>query len=121
MTASLLIIGLIWFVTLENTAITTIDPLPVDEVYQLSISADVGDADTGLEVWESQDCGECHGKDAQGTPGTLNIGIANTSLLFEEFVEKVRRGPADMSAYSPRQISDEELAHIYTWLQSLNE
>lgn len=120
-TASLLIIGLMWFITLENTAITTIDPVPVDEVYELSVSADIGNAETGLTVWESQDCVECHGADAEGTPGTLNIGIANTSLLFEEFVAKVRRGPADMTAYSPRQISDEDLAHVYAWLQSLDE
>jgi len=119
--SSLLIIGLMWFITLENTAITTIDPVPIDEVYELTISADVGNADTGLEVWESQDCAECHGAGAQGTPGTLNIGIANTSLTFEEFVDKVRRGPADMGAYSPRKISDEDLAHIYAWLQSLDK
>jgi len=120
-TASLLIIGLMWFITLENTAITTIDPVPVNEVLELSVSAEIGNAEVGLTVWESQDCAECHGADAEGTPGTLNIGIANTSLLFEEFVAKVRRGPADMTAYSPRQISDEDLAHVYAWLQSLDE
>ncbi len=119
--SSLLIIGLMWFITLENTAITTIDPVPVDEVYELSVSADIGDVDTGLSVWESQDCSECHGDDAQGTPGTLNIGVANTMLSFEDFVEKVRRGPADMTAYSARKISDEDLAHVYAWLQSLDQ
>ena len=118
--SSILIIGLMWFITLENTSITTIDPVPVDEVYELSVDASIGDVDTGSLVWESLDCAECHGEDAMGTPGTLNIGIANTELTFEEFANKVRRGPADMSAYSTRQISDEDLAHIYAWLQSLD-
>lgn len=120
-TATVLIVGLVWFITFENTAITTIDPVPVGVITELTASVDDGDAETGQAIWESLECMTCHGEDALGTPGTLNVGIANTPLSFEEFVSKVRHGPADMPAYSLRQISDEDLAHIYAWLQSLGE
>lgn len=118
--ATILIIGLMFFITFENTAITTIDPIPANNP-ELSVSADVGVAETGQMVWMAQDCASCHGENAEGTPGTLNVGIANTALSFEEFAAKVRQGPADMKAYSIRQISDGDLAHIYAWLQSLGD
>jgi cytochrome b subunit of formate dehydrogenase len=121
-TASILVVGLILFVTFEDTAITTIDPIPVNvDIAALTVSADAGVAETGQLVWAEQDCATCHGDNAEGTPGTLNIGIAHTTLTFEEFVLKVRLGPADMKAYSARVLPDEDLAHVYAWLQSLED
>jgi cytochrome b subunit of formate dehydrogenase len=121
-TASILVVGLILFVTFEDTAITTIDPIPVNvDIAALTVSADAGVAETGQLVWAEQDCATCHGDNAEGTPGTLNIGIVHTTLTFEEFVLKVRLGPADMKAYSARVLPDEDLAHVYAWLQSLED
>jgi cytochrome b subunit of formate dehydrogenase len=120
--SSLLIIGLMWFITFEKSAITTINPIAVnDTVNALSVTADIGDAESGLTVWETLDCSSCHGDNALGTPGMLNIGIANTPLTFDTFVSKVRSGPADMVAYSIRDISNEDLAHLYQWLKSIED
>lgn len=116
---SLLTIGLIWFVTFEDTAIETIDPVAIDPDAPLLVSADVGNPATGGNLWMAQECQTCHGENAEGAPGPLNVPLANTSLSFEAFVEAVRSGPADMRAYSRRDISDEEVAHIYAWVQSL--
>lgn len=120
--SSILIAGLVWFVTLEDTAITTIEPVPISvQIEELSVSADIGVVETGQELWTAQNCSSCHGDNAEGTPGTLNIGVANTSLSFEDFAATVRRGPADMPTHTVRQLSDEGLAHLYVWLQSLGE
>lgn len=117
--SSILIVGLMWFVTFEDTAITTIEPVPENASEELTVSADIGDVVTGAVVWENQNCMVCHGEDALGAEGSLNVAIAGTPLTFEEFVNTVRRGPADMPAYTSRLISDEDLAHLYAWLQSL--
>jgi len=119
--SSLLIVGLMWFITFEETAITTIEPVSTNAGAALTVSADIGDVDTGLAVWENQNCMVCHGEDALGAEGSLNVAIANIDLSFEDFVTTVRRGPADMPAYSPQAISDEDLAHLYAWLKSLAE
>lgn len=117
--SSVLIVGLMWFVTFEDTAITTIEPVEINAGEELTVSADMGDVDTGAAIWRRETCMECHGEDALGAEGALNVAIAGTSLSFEDFVTTVRRGPADMPAFSHRDISDEDLAHLYAWLQSL--
>lgn len=116
--STVLIMGLMWFITFEDTAITTIDPIAVDNT-EITVSADVGEVNEGLVVYDNLECAECHGAEADGMPGTLNIPIATTHLSFEEFVYQTRRGPADMPSYNSRSVSDEDLAHIYAWLQSL--
>jgi hypothetical protein len=50
----------------------------------------------------------------------MNIILAGTHVSFEAFVDSVRRGPADMHPYSADQISDEQLAHLYAWLGTLD-
>ncbi|MAU09733.1 MAG: hypothetical protein CL607_07930 [Anaerolineaceae bacterium] len=116
---TLLVLGLIFFVTFEDTAITTVDPAVVVEAPDVvEVSAEDGVAETGAEVWASLNCNECHGENAEGGEGRLNVALANTSLTFDEFVAAVRRGPADMKAYSVRDVSDLDLAHLYAWLQS---
>lgn len=116
---TLLVLGLIFFVTFEDTAITTVDPAVVVEAPEVvEVSAEDGVAETGAGVWASLNCSECHGENAQGGEGRLNVALANTSLTFDEFVAAVRRGPADMKAYSVLDVSDLDLAHLYVWLQS---
>ncbi|MCA9892935.1 MAG: c-type cytochrome [Anaerolineae bacterium] len=116
---TLLVLGLLFFVTFEQTAITTVDPAVVVQTDQtLEVSADEGNAETGAAVWASLNCSECHGDNAQGGEGRLNVALANTALSFEDFVAAVRRGPADMKAYSVLDVSDLDLAHLYAWLQS---
>ena len=115
---SLLVLGLVWFVTFEDTAIITIEPVVQAQDTPLTVSADSGDAAIGAELWQTLECMECHGADARGGEGPLNVSIANTSLSFEEFVATVRRGPADMPAFPHSEISDEDLANLYAWLES---
>lgn len=115
----LLVGGLIWFVTLERTAITTIPrSLQVIDA-PITVSADIGDPAQGAELWQTLECRECHGEQAEGASESMDIILAGTEIEFEAFVTSVRRGPADMPAYPPGEISDEQLAHVYAWLTSL--
>ena len=116
--ATILILGLIWFVTFEQTAIPTIEPVASAPESLQGITAADGDPAIGAQLWVTQDCGSCHGDKAQGGVGPLNVGLANTALPFEDFVAEVRRGPADMAAYSEAELSTLDLAHIYAWLHA---
>ncbi len=116
--SALLVSALVWFVTFEESAITTVPRLAVRET-TLSVDAEaVGVAAEGEALWSRLPCSGCHGERAQGREG-LNVPLAGLELDFADFVAQVRRGPADMPAFPPEQLSDTELAHLWTWLRSL--
>ena len=120
---TIILVGLlIRFVTVETTAIETVPRVvsTSDADAALTVSADDGDIDAGAAHWQELPCSTCHGSDASGLPGALNIALAGTSLDFEVFVQRVRSGPADMPAYPRSEISDQQLADLYVWLQSLD-
>lgn len=111
--------GLIWFVTFEQTAIATLPNPLADTRPQVSVSEDVGNPSEGAALWQTLECKECHGDNAEGTERSINVMLAGTKISFEAFVDAVRRGPADMHPFSRDQITDEQLAHLYAWLRSL--
>ena len=84
----------------------------------MNVSADSGDAVAGAAAWETLECMRCHGENAEGGAGALNVALAGTDLDFDDFVLKVRSGPADMRAYPPAEISNATLADVYAWLRS---
>lgn len=115
----ILVSGLIWFVTSEQTAITTIPRELSERAASLTVSEDSGDPAVGAQLWQTLPCQDCHGGNAQGTERTMNVLLAGTRMSFMAFVDTVRRGPADMHPFPTSQISDEELAHLYAWLRSI--
>lgn len=115
----ILVSGLIWFVTFEQTAINTIPNALADTRPQLTVSEDVGSIPEGAALWQSLECQSCHGEQAEGTERSIGVTLAGTRISFSAFVDAVRRGPADMHPFSQEQISDEQLADLYVWLRSL--
>ena len=116
----LLVGGLIWFVSFEQTAIPTIPRgLSVSNPI-VSVSADAGNPTDGAALWQTLECKNCHGDNAAGTDKSLNVILAGTHISFEAFVDAVRRGPADMHPFSADEISDQQLADIYEWLRTLD-
>lgn len=115
----LLVAGLIWFVTFEQTAIETIPNPLADTRPEITVSEDVGIAAQGEALWQTLECRQCHGDNAEGTERSINVTLAGTRISFEAFVDAVRRGPADMHPFSQDQITDEQLAHLYAWLRRL--
>ena len=119
--ATLLVIGLVWFVTYEQTAILTVaresaltQPINVDQLLRIANS------ERGLQLWQTAGCTECHGQQAEGGDGLLNIPLAGTTHDIETFIGYVRRGPADMPSFTPSEVSNEDAADIWRWLTSLD-
>ena len=120
---TIILVGfLIRFVTLESTAIETVPRIVTQENLDapLEATADDGDVEAGAVLWQEVNCSECHGANAEGVEGPLNIPLANIPLDFETFVREIRRGPADMPAVLPAELSDKQLSDLYAWLQSLD-
>ncbi len=109
----ILVATTVYFVSFEETAIETVprQPVPVEE-----IDASIGDPVQGAEVWQSLPCQECHGADAEGAePIPALRGIETDILTFET---AIRRGPADMHAFTGNQLSTNDIAHLYAYLRA---
>ncbi|MBN1963172.1 MAG: c-type cytochrome [Anaerolineae bacterium] len=118
--ATVLLLALVWFITFEDTAIATVPRQRIEVDVPVSVSGDIGDPALGAELWGTLNCQACHGDQGQGDPRLFAATIAGTQLSFEDFAATVRRGPADMPAYGPAQLEDEQLAHLWAWLRSLD-
>ncbi|MBN1563824.1 MAG: c-type cytochrome [Anaerolineae bacterium] len=111
----ILVAGLIYFVSFEESAISTVPRLSAAGE-TIDVHPDIGDPVIGAQLWTATGCDACHGARGEGTEGLANFSIAGTSLSFEAFATSVRRGPAEMPAYGKQQLSDEDLAHLWVWL-----
>ena len=79
-----------------------------------------GDADRGKLVYMADGCFLCHGRVGQGGGYNTPVpSLAKTELPFEPFKLQLRKPADDMPAYSTAVISDEQIADIYAYVQSL--
>ncbi len=75
------------------------------------------DAEHGFELYESVECSACHGSDAQGMMGPA---LAGTRLSLAEVRQQVRSPSSRrMPAFSVEELSDEDLADIFAYLNGL--
>ncbi|MBC7236251.1 MAG: c-type cytochrome [Chloroflexi bacterium] len=81
-----------------------------------AVGSELGDAAAGAQIWADAPCKNCHGAEAQGQTAPR---LAGTGLSLEQMVATVRQGRGRMPAFDESRIGDEELRHIYAWLQSL--
>jgi mono/diheme cytochrome c family protein len=81
-----------------------------------------GNAENGKKVFEKLGCSRCHGSAGEGMGASGKEArppkIASTHLPLREFVRSVRKPNGQMPPFSARQVSDSELADVYTFLQS---
>jgi mono/diheme cytochrome c family protein len=82
-----------------------------------------GDAQNGKKVFEKLGCSACHGTLGEGKPAAGKESgipkIAATHLSLAEFVHSVRKPKGAMPAFEANQVSDTELADVYSFLQSV--
>ncbi|HTS25911.1 MAG TPA: cytochrome c [Bryobacteraceae bacterium] len=76
-----------------------------------------GNAENGKRLFARDGCYECHGYAAQGSRDGPRL--AATSLPAQVVINYVRRPFGAMPAYTPKVLSDHELADIYAFLKSL--
>lgn len=82
--------------------------------------APTGDIANGKKVYLADGCFMCHGRVGQG--GAYNGPapvLAKTEMPFEGFKGQLRQPVQDMPAYSEAVMSDQQVADIYAFLQSL--
>jgi mono/diheme cytochrome c family protein len=79
-----------------------------------------GDAGNGKRVYLADGCFTCHGRVGQGGAynGPAPI-LAKTAMPFEGFKMQIRNPSNDMPAYSEAVMSDQQIADIYAFVQSL--
>ena len=77
-----------------------------------------GDAENGKEIFASYGCYSCHGYAAHGGPGG-KIGPPSSS--FTGFARYVRQPAGVMPLYTSRVVTDQELADIYAFLETIPE
>ena len=80
-----------------------------------------GDAATGKTVFLADGCYECHGRVGQG--GAMNgpvPSLAKTKLPYAAFVGQLRNPSNDMPPYPVALLSDQQVADIFAYLQSLS-
>ncbi len=107
--------GLIWFLTVEDTAIKTV-PRQDIVVFAPEVTLEVGDAALGQSMWPTLRCARCHGETANGDKDIPSL--RGTDLSFDAFYKQVRTGKADkMPAFSAGEIPDTYLLHLWTWLK----
>jgi mono/diheme cytochrome c family protein len=81
-------------------------------------TAPKGDAKAGQQLYASIGCWECHGSQAQGGAVT-GPRLAHTALPFAAVLQQLRVPQNAMPPYEPASVSDEDVANIYAWLESL--
>lgn len=110
----LLVGGLIWFTTFEQTAIAT-EPRRTEVVFAPQALPVQGDPKVGEAIWGTLRCAFCHGADAREQINGSPI-LKDTKLTFGEFYQQVRKGSDKMPAFSAEELPDGYLLHIWTWL-----
>ena len=79
-----------------------------------------GDVANGKRMYLADGCFTCHGRAGQG--GAYNGPapvLAKTEMPFEGFKGQLRQPAHDMPAYSEAVMSDQQIADIYAFVQSL--
>jgi mono/diheme cytochrome c family protein len=79
-----------------------------------------GNAGSGKRLYLADGCFTCHGRAGQG--GAFNgpaPSLAKTELPFDAFKAQLRYPANDMPAYSTAVLSDQDIADMYAFVQSL--
>lgn len=73
-------------------------------------------AQNGRKIFDSYGCYQCHDHDGHGGAGAR---LAPNPIPFKAFSSYVRQPRGEMPPYTQKVVSDQELADIYAYLQSI--
>jgi mono/diheme cytochrome c family protein len=85
-----------------------------------SASAPKGDAANGRKLYLADGCFQCHGRVGQGglMTGPAPI-LAQTKMPYAAYRRQLRNPINDMPPYPEKLLSEQEVADIYAYLQSV--
>jgi mono/diheme cytochrome c family protein len=79
-----------------------------------------GDAAKGKQLWLTDGCSYCHGTVGQGGGGrAAGLRIASQPIPFGAFLDQVRQPANEMPVYVEKVLSDQDVADIFAYIQSL--
>lgn len=99
----------------------------LSDVYAFLQSADsqpklelpsTANAQNGQHLYTSFGCYECHGYQGQGSTQTGGTRLGPPQIPFSGFVAYVRQPTGQMPPYTPKAVTDAQLADIYAFLQT---
>jgi mono/diheme cytochrome c family protein len=79
-----------------------------------------GEAVRGKSLWLADGCSYCHGTVGQGGGGRAGgLRIAAQPIPFTAFLNQVRQPANEMPVYVEKVLSDQDIADIFAYIQSL--
>ncbi len=82
-----------------------------------SSPAPKGDPVAGARTWAAHPCSGCHGAQAGGGDGPK---LAGMQLTYDGILDQVRNGSTFMPGFTADQVSDQDVADILAWIQTLH-
>jgi mono/diheme cytochrome c family protein len=80
-------------------------------------AAPLGNAENGKKIFAAYGCYQCHGYVAQG--GAAGARLNPLPLSWPKFTKYLRHPSGQMPPYTANVVTDQELADIYAYLQSI--
>ena len=77
-----------------------------------------GSIDNGKKLYEIVGCYQCHNRAAQGA-GATGPRLAPNPVPFQAFLQQVRHPRYEMPPYEAAIVTDQQLADIYAYLQTI--
>ena len=106
-----------------SSVLACFSEIPITGAQKQSNASTSGNPKNGKSIFENLSCNRCHGSQGEGLTGSgQNPGIpriASTPLSLADFLQRVRKPKGQMPPFSGKQASDEDLADVYAYLQSL--
>src|SRR5262245_53863225 len=81
-------------------------------------SAPRGSAENGKALFAKYGCYECHGREAQGSTAT-GPRLGPNPIAYSRFNAYIRKPAGEMPPYTTKVVTDQQVADIYAFLQSL--
>ena len=107
-TAGVLILEHSSAVAQERAAQQTVEP-----------AAPAGNVDSGKKLFVSSGCALCHNGEGQGGGPGPRLAPNPNMLAFKVFVQRARVPVNSMPPYTTKVLSDQQLADIYAFLQTI--
>jgi mono/diheme cytochrome c family protein len=80
-------------------------------------AAPAGNVENGKKIYSAYGCYQCHGYVGQG--GAAGLRLTPVALSWPNFTKYVRHPAGQMPPYTAKVVSDQELADIFAFLQSI--
>jgi ubiquinol-cytochrome c reductase cytochrome c subunit len=77
-----------------------------------------GDVQNGKRIYTKYGCYECHGREGQGASAT-GPRLGPNPIAYARFLSYIRQPTGDMPPYTAKVVTDQEVADMYAFLQSL--